>query len=277
MIKTIVRYLRKRGHVVNEQACAALLGLIALDPSVSTDPIAAANELLAKEVQADLSQFVILRDPVPHVWKTLKMGAFSVGSLDQERMRRRCEKAGSDFYRLYSKRFMHGMTIERSHRPVTVWHFEYARSRFVNRDDASRLQDAWFAMLLEYFEQISALQFELFWGDFNRQQLVLAALGKHHFPDEQGMSPDPWNISIYLGIGDHGYVCPSRNISRLPWLGMDEKITLVVEQLEELFDFKGLMSTNPIHRTIAIYAQFVKRAATLRADARSSDLGARQE
>ena len=271
MVKTTLRYLQKRGHAVNEQACAALLGLLSFDPALPKDPIVAANEFLEKQAEADLTQFVVLREPAPLGWNTLQMGPFSLGALDQERMRHRCEKAGSDFFRLYSKQFIHGFTIERAHRPAIVWNFEYAKSRFEKRHDASKFQDAWFSILLEYFEHLSALQFELFWEDFNREQVILAALGKHHFPDERGMSPDPWNISVYLGIGSHGYVCPTKNLSRLPWLGVDARVSAALKELREQFQFTGLTNCNPIHRTISVYAKFVKKAGSLRADSRLSE------
>ena len=108
LVKAVLRQLRKKGHVVNEQACAALLGLIALDPTLSQDPVATANDILEKQTAADLSQFVILRDPLPRTWTDLQMGPFTLGALEKERLRRRCEKAGSDFHELYSPQLIHG-------------------------------------------------------------------------------------------------------------------------------------------------------------------------
>ncbi|MDO7876164.1 HEPN domain-containing protein [Hymenobacter sp. ASUV-10] len=261
-IEKVKKILAKNKHLASESIVRCILLIYAGHPKKSTKPVESFNEIveLIQEVQA--FQYFVLPDIRGLFPDDINFGDFTIGRLDENELRYKCQKAGSDYYELY-KSDLHGkMVVKRQAINVHIinWHqFSYKYSLI---SDAT----GWLNRVLIYFECLSNELFEEFWKEFNEQQNLQIALGLPDIYDKtfrQLLNSEPITIfpNIEANGKRHGYVVPQK-IGMLG-ISMDfdlgKKIDSLNQELAKEYNFSGFNETE-IHKTIKSFAKFVAKA-----------------
>lgn len=257
VVLRLCKELRAQDHSGAPEIAHILLALLCLMPQIDNSPVGCLNKILSFIGMTDCSRFLISPFP-PHPDSVpFKLGNFTVGALNRQRLVYRCKKADCDFFERYPNQFMHREAIESI--PVTVRVLDFGSLRKIS----NFLEHPFGPDLCDYyFETLSSLQRDAFLQEFLESQEVLVAAGA---PSMHIDFLQAWRgcffICIFQGIqpSGKGYFCPLGHFPIIDFAQADRRIPEKVAELEKAFNFTGL-STNEIHSTLRTYCRFVTKA-----------------
>jgi hypothetical protein len=260
LIRKIESELKSIGHISNEQIAKTILLLFVYYKNGKQNNIELFNELISNHVSCEVSQYFILPNSTQTDFVPISFGEFTIARLDSRRFKYKCEKAGSDFFSLYSGDIVDKPSIERKKYNTIVINCHKLISN-VNY----KFQDEFFRKTLLYFESVSAALFEDFWYNFNEQQNLHISVGFAVFQDRYFREMlRSQNITIFTKIpvnGVHrGYVVPIQvGFFQLTMsYDLGPSIIEFYSSLKRQFLFSKFGS-NEIHQTFKTFCRFVSK------------------
>jgi hypothetical protein len=204
--KKLIRILDEANHVTNESVADAILGC-AVHAGLSGDERAVfLEDFLSGFKSVDVSHFFVM--PIKACSAPLHIDGYVLGSINLQALTSRCNRASSDFARIYSKKLDQHFSIQS---PI----FNHVVIDFIKAhlERGRSVDPFWQDLLLNYFERISRCHFEYMWSHLERTQLLAAPFGVNildvnNLRSEVGKFSR--KISIYLGFSHKniGYVVP---------------------------------------------------------------------
>lgn len=257
VVLRLCKELRAQDHFGAPELARILLALLCLMPRIGNSPVGCLNKILSFIGRADCSRFLIAPFPPHPDSVTFKLGNFTVGALNRQRLVYRCKKVDCDFFERYPNQFMYRFAIESIPVAVRVLDFGSLRkiSNFLEHPFGSDLVDY-------YFESLSSLLRDDFRQEFLESQEVLVAAGAPLLQIDYWQA---WRgsffICVFQGIqpSGKGYFCPLGQYTLVNFAQADRRIPEKVAELEKAFNFSGL-AANEIHGTLRTYCRFVTKA-----------------
>jgi hypothetical protein len=124
MLEQLCKELRWIGHTSTPEMARAILAMSCLTSSTPQSPVGRLNTMLEMIGPADSSQFWIFPYPPYPGMNTFRLGRFTIGSLNRERLVYRCNKMGCDYFNRYPNQFFNRFAIEGA--PVSVQVFDWS-------------------------------------------------------------------------------------------------------------------------------------------------------
>jgi|GEM_PF-3730343 len=260
VITKVVKELDLVRHPYNEQIAKIVLLLFTFHPDQQIDGVKALTEVIDLTTMSEISQFYILRDLISEDFEPVFFGDFSFEIMDPKRLAYKCEKAGSDYFKLYENSLVRRPWIARKKFSGVIinWHFFLDR---VKRDYHLEFLE----MVVYYFEAVAASLFEDFWFNFNEQQNLYISLGIGNIQDRLFREILLSNaITIFQDIvvdGKRmGYVVPVQ-VGNF-WVSMPSdlgrRVAQLSEELREGYTFPGPASGETFE-TIKTFTKFIAK------------------
>ena len=169
-----LRFTPRTNHRVS--LASKLVGLSVAIRRLFTNPLEPVNLLLSHMSEARVIQWAVF--PIPSIGGAdqYRFGDFAYGELDLDKLRSRCERAGSNFVGLSGNRLRGRQAICRDSREVKALDFNAMSSSFRNSLDTteksiiSRLVD-------DLYEDIAQEEQREFKVDLDQQQAIYGAAG----------------------------------------------------------------------------------------------------
>lgn len=261
VIREITKQLRHLGHPDSIELSGIVLAFFAHATRTNQTAVSQFNEVFTKLTSADLNQYFLFSAPSPPRFR-FRIGSFTIGPFEPDRLAYQSRKADSDYYDRYESRLRQSpLAIERKPFPVKViaWHKLVHANRSweldptLPSDRVARLWDA-------YFSTLSAIYFEGFFEELDAAQEISMALGSGWFDALRlGQIIGNHRISVYLNIGGEnaGFVSPVSMLTLTIDLGGAHLgIPATEKVLKEHFNFERLGS-HEVHQTIRSYCHFL--------------------
>jgi hypothetical protein len=221
LVEQVAKAAEKLGHPHLEQSNmhrsqigAKLLAIGAAFHQAGVDPILAINIVLTAITPARLAQWAVLVNPATNV-NLYHFGDFIYGVVDLGALESRCDRAGSDYFSLYSKELWGKRAISRSSREVKILDVN-AIAPPVGTNPKKvpfmyRLAD-------DYYTDLAVEEQRLFMLDLDQQQAIFGAAGLGTIPSDtlrRLESHTKW-ISVFTRAErKHGWVVPHQNFFKL--------------------------------------------------------------
>ena len=254
--------LNRMGHPRGQGLAMSVLCMFCLVPEHTAKPVQILNELMALISDARLSQFFVLPASFPD-GKGFKIGEFSIGKLNAERLAYRIQKAGSDYFVRDEPNLTNRLAIERA--PFTTKVFDWTTFQRAHSSSAEMIAD----LAEHYFNYLSlAHRDALFEALLECQHLLIAAGAPYLNERLLQQLPNGITISIFqeIGISKTGFVCPigSSDSVMLQHALFNIaiatlKIPPVLQRLSTDFGVTEL-NDSEVHQTIKTYSLFLSKA-----------------
>jgi hypothetical protein len=236
------KWLVRESHPTSQRMINALIEVILELMRPGRSLVDALQQLHSRLKSADVSHFAFLPTVVPEKERggLLEFEGFAFGHFDLDDLKYRCQRAGTDFFDLYSKLLEGRPAISTPIYKRVIFDMVAMLRKVPNFTWESPLYQA----VLRYFEALAAEHFEMTWSEFGEKKLLIEAFG-YGIVDEEILRrlPGLWKITIYLNFGapDHsaGYVVPdiaSKTLG-LPHLG---EMQMAIQILEKEYQFDNL-------------------------------------
>jgi hypothetical protein len=262
LVECVQRELRLLQHEDSERIAQLLLAIHAAyqDHSLVGLGVSKLNELLTSITTADLTQIFVAPVSHPGVQFHLRLAEFTISELDLQRLQRRCERAGSDYYSRWGETLRGRFAVERDHFQVRVLPLNV-------KAPSMDLADA-------YFNQLATNLFAGFWERLRDCQDLLVSCGAPFFDDRvlQRIGPGQSIISVFLNIGDgpRGWVAPWTMSSVMELAATDQRVPAFQRLLVESFGFDPTASS-PFDGLLATFSRFMADAIRHRLDGHKSE------
>jgi hypothetical protein len=263
LVTKVTKELATAGHAATEELALFALALAFMVPAAKGAAVARLNRLLSRMVRADVSLYLVFPLSLSPEF-AVTIPPFYVGPTRGEKLKYRCEKAGSDYYARYSKVLNGSSSIERAPKSVTILDVDYVQTDLfadVFKMDAQALLPPLTTILDGYFGFLNGRFFEDLLPEFVARQDVTVSLGAPY------VDPGPLigvigyqQIAIFMNYGKYGFVAPrGPGIVHVDWANAHVRIPEALHELEESFGFRGTEDA-PFYKTLQLYCSFVARA-----------------
>ena len=261
VLQKIVEALEETGHEANLELAATVAAVFAHTNGTVGSAVERLNQIFLQVTTSDLNQFLLF--PKLHLPSyRFKVGPFSIGPFQPDRLAYQSRKAGSDFFDRYEHHLRQmPFSIEREFRPVKVvfWHrMLWNKGSWTPRTASP--PNALMQAVTHYFAQVSALHFKRFFEELREVQEIPMALGSNWFDLQRlrellGVQD---KISVYLNIGGEGvgFVAPSSILERTTNLSGHLGVPFTEEFLRMRFQFTGPTHCE-IHQSLRNYCHFL--------------------
>jgi len=260
MLTKVAKELDFVKHPFNEQIAKTVLLLLTFHPYQQNDGVKALTEIIDLKIMSEISQFYILRDVIAEEFRSVFFGDFSFEIMDPKRLAYNCEKAGSDYFKLYEDSLLRRPWIARKKFSGVILNWHSFQDR-VKREYHLEFQN----MVLYYFEAVAASLFNDFWFNFNEQQNLYISLGIGSIPDRLFREVLLSNaITIFQNVIVHGkrmgYVVPVQvgNFGVSIPTDLGRRIDQLSEGLREDYAFPGPASGETL-QTIKTFTKFIAK------------------
>jgi hypothetical protein len=261
VLQKIVEGLKDAGHEANIELAATMAAVFAHTNGTAASAVDRLNQIFLRVTTCDLNQFVLVRILDLPGYR-FKVGPFSIGPFQPDRLACQSQKAGSNYFVRYEHQLRQmPFSIEREFRPVKVvfWHRLVGNKELWTPRTASS-PDALMRAVDHYFAQVSALHFKRFFEELREVQEIPRALGSGWFDFQQVRDLlGSHEISVYLNIGggDIGFVAPSSTLEGTVNLGGGHLgVPHTEEFLRMRFQFTGPTGCE-IHQSLRTYCHFL--------------------
>jgi len=252
-----LNWLREEKHVANEAVVDAILGCAVGASSSGLKRGAFLESAMALFREAEVSHFFVF--PNKAITKPIYFDGYSLGEINISVLSSRCERARSDYAKLYTKQLSGRFALQSPDFKHIVIDFGT-----LSKDYNIYSSSTWQNLILNYFEQIARQHFEFMWWHLNQTQ-VLSAPFNVNFVDVENlrsfMGRFAQSITIYLDFSQipGGYVLPEGNDLILNQPGPDsESFTRFNEHRKKYRLFE--IGDSELGRTIHTCAGFCQQA-----------------
>lgn len=273
LIECLRRELEAAGQKTNPNVIRTLLCLYCLLPNRREAPVETLNTLLSRNVDADLTQFVVFRSPPPPNFQDFEFGSFSFGKLNSQRLSYRSKKAGSDYFERWQAHLEGRLAIERQPKRIRIFDW----TSMLKQDGTSIFSTEaskgfWKRTLEAYFHFVSLIHSETFWEEFVEQQELQVAVGGPFIGVRELRLLPSSSASIYLSTETRwGFVAPyGSTFLSLDFGGADKLIPQTLRRLQNEFGF-AQYDTGELHQTIKTFARFLSIAKRHLLDGRRAE------
>ena len=195
--------LFENDHVCSNEVIDAILAITVASKTSGVDRFEFLDECIKCIELTDVSHFLIL--PVLSNGCELKFSGYSLGSLEDNILKSRCIRTGSDYYDRYGKMLKGKFALRSPEFKCRVVNF----SKIGINSRLSQSQQ-WNILVLNYFELISKVHLEDMWANLENTQIFNSPF-ETHIIDPVNLRNNAFKlsetISIYL-FDNLGYVVP---------------------------------------------------------------------
>ncbi len=230
LLKKIVDALTGRGHVAPSDVAPIVLGMIAVATRFDGDALESANRVIAAVEEWDVTQ----------VWVTvcrearydLKIGPFSLGALNGERLRHRCEMAKSDFFKRYGSALSGGWAIERDIFKTPILAFGTMNELKQIRQQKELI----YALVDGYLQFVARRLFTGFWDMFRDVTSQTLAIGAPRIGAEILRQIPAQSITVFRRKdGPGGWVAPNTDVRQIT-IPVQDSADMVKRTHQSIFD-----------------------------------------
>ena len=263
LVTKVTKELAAAGHAATEELALFTLALAFLAPAAKGAAVERLNRLLSRMVRADVSLYLVFPLNLPPEF-TVTIPPFYVGPTRVEKLKYRCERAGSDYYARYANMLKRTSCIERTPKSVTILDVEYVQTGLFAdafQVDHQTLLPALTAILDGYFGFLNGRFFEDLLPEFVASQDVTVSLGAPYVDPGPLMGVVGYQqIAIFMNYGKYGFVAPrGPGFVQMDWANAHVRIPEALRELQDGFGFSGSEDT-PFYKTLQLYCSFVARA-----------------
>jgi len=207
LIRAVARELEKWSHAANDDVALGLLGVLALLNSRTKTSIGSLSERLSL---ADVSHFFFLPGSLPADQACYDWHGFELGRIDMDKLRFRCEKAGSDYFDIRGASLRRRFGLAAPFSKVKVFDFRKIAAAGLAEDGPMGTANS---LVLNYFEATSRILQDRALNELERKDAPYWALRASPFEvglfrEKNGVE----RISVFLQFDDEqtngGYVVP---------------------------------------------------------------------
>ena len=242
-------------HVASREMALLSLGLFATLPPSDRGAVERFNEVLKGTLHADVSLYAVLPGDPPENFE-FRLGPFTFGPLDTERLGYRCERARSDAYKRMAEQLRNALAVTRDVQAVKVL-------PWVDLTKTHSYQEPAYILLDEYFACLHTKLFDEFWSELAREQELPVAAGAPYIDERKlrgAFGIQPWAVFLKTGRRMGGWVVPGAVVSfSFDFCGADRRFPEIAARLRDDFDVQSL-GDSEVHRTLSTYTRFIFRA-----------------
>jgi hypothetical protein len=267
VIDRVGKELEAKGHGCDALTSRAFFGLHVLIAPAGRSPVAILNLLLDHVGPVESSDYLIYAFPPYPGFQPFRIGDFTIGPLDRERLEYWCRKVRCDFFDRYPQAFRSRFAIERL--PAVVQAVRLGTLKGSFRQTAPPVADS---IVDFYFERLTHRRRNLFLRDLKEAQAVPVAAGAPFLDLEQAAVWGGSFVAVFTNLGDdgNGYFCPLNMVATLDFASVDRRFPETLQMLRDRYGYTK-SDESEIHNTLTTFCRFVMLARILEADRRIDD------
>jgi hypothetical protein len=257
-VRKVREELAQLQHASNDSIAISVLALYAHLAKSRGGGVTLLNRILHLIVSADVSHYLVFW-PVDWTWIT-KWKDCHWGLLEADRLKYRCEKAGSDYFQLYGGELKGRGAFESPvyERQVIDWKQLFSELGVLSGRLTRNL-------LLNYFNHVSRFHFEQMVDDIDSKQQLLTPFGLD-VVDVKSLirTPATQRVSVYFRIEGQtrwGYVVPEGYGFNINWLRPDAGRLQSVSAFESRYALESMPDSelNSVLKAVARCAHLGRR------------------